>query len=49
MSMIGTMAYSDRQNKQKALVSHKNGLALPEIVEYGNDGESAISLIDVQH
>ena len=27
--------------------SIKNGLALPEIVEYGNDGESTISLIDL--
>merc|ERR1712054_581146 len=49
MSMIGTMAYSDRQNAHKRHFgfSIKNGLALPEIVEYGNDGESAISLIDV--
>ncbi len=49
MNMIGTMAYSDRQNAHKRHFgfSIKNGLALPEIIEYGNDGESAISLIDV--
>ena len=49
MSMIGTIAYSDRENLHKRHFgfSIKNGLALPEIVEYGNDGESTISLIDL--
>lgn len=49
MKMISTIAYSDKENSHKRHFSFsiKNGLALPEIVEYGNGGESVISLIDL--